>query len=112
VLLDARAPERYRGEVEPIDPRAGHVPGAISAPTTQNLAADGTFLRMTDLVDRFVALGVGPRTTVGVYCGSGVNAAHEVAVLAAAGIDAALWPGSWSQWSADPARPVATGPQS
>jgi thiosulfate/3-mercaptopyruvate sulfurtransferase len=112
VLLDARAGERYRGEVEPIDPRAGHVPGAISAPTTQNLAADGTFLRMTDLVDRFVALGVGPRTTVGVYCGSGVNAAHEVAALAAAGIDAALWPGSWSQWSADPARPVATGPQS
>jgi thiosulfate/3-mercaptopyruvate sulfurtransferase len=112
VLLDARAAERYRAEIEPIDPRAGHVPGAVSAPTTANLAADGTFLRMTELVDRFVTLGVGPRTTVGVYCGSGVNAAHEVAALAAAGIDAALWPGSWSQWSADPARPVATGPQS
>ena len=109
VLLDARAGERYRGEVEPIDPRAGHVPGAVSAPTTENLAADGTFLRMTELVDRFVALGVGPRTTVGVYCGSGVNAAHEVAALAAAGIEAALWPGSWSQWSADPSRPAATG---
>jgi thiosulfate/3-mercaptopyruvate sulfurtransferase len=111
VLLDARAAERYRGEVEPIDPRAGHVPGAVSAPTTANLAADGTFLRMTELVDRFVTLGVGPRTTVGVYCGSGVNAAHEVAALAAAGIEAALWPGSWSQWAADPARPASTGRQ-
>ena len=109
VLLDARAAERYRGEVEPIDPRAGHVPGAVSAPTTANLNPDGTFLRMTELVDRFVALGVGPRATVGVYCGSGVNAAHEVAALAAAGIEAALWPGSWSQWSADPGRPAATG---
>jgi len=109
VLLDARAAERYRGEVEPIDPRAGHVPGAVSAPTTANLAADGTFLRMPELVDRFVALGVGPRPKVGVYCGSGVNAAHEVAALAAAGIEAALWPGSWSQWSNDPDRPVATG---
>jgi thiosulfate/3-mercaptopyruvate sulfurtransferase len=109
VLLDARAAERYRGEIEPIDPRAGHVPGAVSAPTTANLTADGTFLRMTELVDRFVALGVGPRTTVGVYCGSGVNAAHEVAALAAAGIEAALWPGSWSQWAADPSRPAATG---
>jgi thiosulfate/3-mercaptopyruvate sulfurtransferase len=110
VLLDARAGERYRGEVEPIDPRAGHVPGAVSAPTTENLAPDGTFLRTTELVDRFVALGVGPRKTVGVYCGSGVTAAHEVAALAAAGIEAALWPGSWSQWSADPDRPAATGP--
>jgi thiosulfate/3-mercaptopyruvate sulfurtransferase len=109
VLLDARAGERYRGEVEPIDPRAGHVPGAVSAPTTANLSSDGTFLRTTELVDRFVALGVGPRTTVGVYCGSGVNAAHEVAALAAAGIEAALWPGSWSQWSNEPGRPVATG---
>jgi thiosulfate/3-mercaptopyruvate sulfurtransferase len=111
VLLDARAAERYRGEVEPIDPRAGHVPGAVSAPTTANLEPDGTFLRMTELVDRFVTLGVGPRTTVGVYCGSGVNAAHEVAALAAAGIEAALWPGSWSQWAADPARPASTGRQ-
>jgi thiosulfate/3-mercaptopyruvate sulfurtransferase len=108
VLLDARAGERYRGEVEPIDPRAGHVPGAVSAPATANLATDGTFLRMPELVDRFVALGVGPRAKVGVYCGSGVTAAHEVAALAAAGIEAALWPGSWSQWAADPSRPAAT----
>jgi thiosulfate/3-mercaptopyruvate sulfurtransferase len=110
VLLDARAGERYRGEVEPVDPRAGHVPGAVSAPTTANLASDGTFRPVTELADRFATLGAGPGSTVGVYCGSGVNAAHEVAALAAVGIDAALWPGSWSQWSNDPARPAATGP--
>jgi len=111
ILLDARAGERYRGEVEPVDPRAGHVPGALSAPTTENLAADGTFRTAAALRERFAALGVGPGTTVGVYCGSGVTAAHEVAALAAAGIEAALWPGSWSQWSADPDRPAATGTQ-
>jgi thiosulfate/3-mercaptopyruvate sulfurtransferase len=110
ILLDARAGERYRGEVEPIDPRAGHVPGAVSAPTTENLAADGTFRPTAELTERYASLGVQPGTTVGVYCGSGVTAAHEVAALAAAGIEAALWPGSWSQWSADPDRPAATGP--
>jgi thiosulfate/3-mercaptopyruvate sulfurtransferase len=110
LLLDARAGERYRGEVEPIDRRAGHVPGAVSAPTTENLAADGTFRPPADLGARFDALGVRPGATVGVYCGSGVTAAHEIAALAVAGIDAALWPGSWSQWSADPDRPAATGP--
>jgi thiosulfate/3-mercaptopyruvate sulfurtransferase len=109
VLLDARAGERYRGEVEPIDPRAGHVPGAVSAPTTENLAPDGTFRPAGELRERFAALGVQPGASVGVYCGSGVTAAHEVAALAAAGIEAALWPGSWSQWSADPDRPAATG---
>jgi thiosulfate/3-mercaptopyruvate sulfurtransferase len=110
VLLDARAGERYRGETEPVDPRAGHVPGATSAPTTENLTPDGTFAAAAVLSRRFADLGVGPGTTVGVYCGSGVTAAHEVAALAVAGFDAALWPGSWSQWSNDPARPVATGP--
>ena len=110
VLLDARAGERYRGEVEPVDPRAGHVPGAVSAPTTDNLDADGTFRAAAVLTQQFARLGVHPGTAVGVYCGSGVFAAHEVAALAVAGIDAALWPGSWSQWSNDPDRPVATGP--
>ncbi|SDF01460.1 thiosulfate/3-mercaptopyruvate sulfurtransferase [Blastococcus aurantiacus] len=109
VLLDARAAERYRGEVEPVDPRAGHVPGATSAPTTGNLSGDGTFLPPAELAERFAALGVRPGADVGVYCGSGVTAAHEVTVLAAAGIEAALWPGSWSQWSADPDRPVSIG---
>ncbi|MCU1644759.1 MAG: Thiosulfate sulfurtransferase [Nocardia sp.] len=106
VLLDARAGERYRGEVEPIDPRAGHIPGAISAPTSENLTATGTFKPLDELRSRFTGLGDGP---VAVYCGSGVTAAHQVAALAAAGIDAALYPGSWSQWSNDPKRPVATG---
>jgi thiosulfate/3-mercaptopyruvate sulfurtransferase len=85
------------------------VPGALSAPTTGNLDPDGTFLPAAALTARFADLGVRPGTTVGVYCGSGVTAAHEVAALAEVGIDAALYPGSWSQWSADPSRPVATG---
>ena len=109
VLLDARAGERYRGEVEPVDPRAGHVPGAVSAPTADNLDDGGRLRTAAVLTERFDRLGVRPGTTVGVYCGSGVTAAHEVAALAHAGIDAALYPGSWSQWSNDPDRPVATG---
>ncbi|QAY70132.1 sulfurtransferase [Xylanimonas protaetiae] len=109
VLLDARAGERYRGETEPVDPRAGHIPGAASAPTTENLAADGTFLPTDALRERFAALGATAGTHVGVYCGSGVTAAHEAAALAAAGVQASLYAGSWSQWSNDPSRPVATG---
>ncbi|GGM12696.1 sulfurtransferase [Promicromonospora citrea] len=111
VLLDARAGERYRGEVEPVDPQAGHVPGAVSAPTTENLRPDGRFLSTADLRRRFADLGVpaGGDPAVGVYCGSGVTASHEVAALAVAGVPAALYPGSWSQWSNDPSREVATG---
>jgi thiosulfate/3-mercaptopyruvate sulfurtransferase len=109
-LLDARAGERYRGDVEPIDPRAGHVPGAISAPTTGNLDAEGRFLSPDALRARFAALGVDLDGPVAAYCGSGVTASHEVLALAVAGIDAALYPGSWSAWSSDPSRPVATGP--
>lgn len=107
VLLDARAGERYRGEQEPIDPRAGHIPGALNAPTAQNLAPDGRFHPAAELAERFRALGTGDGP-VGVYCGSGVTAAHEIAALAIAGIDAALYPGSWSQWSNHPDRPVET----
>jgi thiosulfate/3-mercaptopyruvate sulfurtransferase len=110
VLLDARAGERYRGETEPVDPRAGHIPGAHSAPTVQNLAEDGTFRSPAELRARFAELGA-DAAPVGVYCGSGVTAAHEVAALAIAGIDAALYPGSWSQWANDPDRPAATGPE-
>jgi thiosulfate/3-mercaptopyruvate sulfurtransferase len=109
VLLDARAGERFRGEVEPIDPRAGHIPGAVSAPTTENVDADGRFLPPEHLRARFAALGVEPGRDVAAYCGSGVTAAHEVVALALAGFDAALFPGSWSQWSNDPGRPVAVG---
>jgi thiosulfate/3-mercaptopyruvate sulfurtransferase len=108
VLLDARAGERYRGEVEPIDPRAGHIPGAVSAPTSENLAEDGTFLPADELRARFAGLGVRAGDEVAVYCGSGVTAAHTIAALRIAGIDAALYPGSWSQWSSDENRPVAT----
>jgi thiosulfate/3-mercaptopyruvate sulfurtransferase len=109
VLLDARAAERYRGEVEPIDPVAGHVPGALSAPTAANLRADGTFLDADELRARFEALGVASGTPVGAYCGSGVNAAHELAALAIAGFEGALYAGSWSEWCSDPERTVATG---
>lgn len=110
VLLDARAAERYRGDVEPIDRVGGHIPGAISAPTGENVTPDGTFRPAAELARRFEALGATGDTEVGVYCGSGVSGAHEVLALAVAGIDAALYVGSWSEWSADGARPVATGP--
>jgi thiosulfate/3-mercaptopyruvate sulfurtransferase len=109
-LLDARAAERYRGEIEPVDPVAGHIPGAVSAPTTDNLNRNGRFLAAELLRERFIELGVDQTAPVGVYCGSGVTAAHEVAALAITGIDAALYPGSWSQWCNDPSRPVSTGP--
>jgi thiosulfate/3-mercaptopyruvate sulfurtransferase len=123
-LLDARAGERYRGEAEPIDPVAGHIPGAVSAPTAANVLADGRFRAAPDLRARFAALGVGapaddPGTGTGTgtgaaagsYCGSGVTAAHEVLALAVAGLPAALYVGSWSHWVTDPGRPVATGPE-
>ncbi|MFJ6759216.1 MULTISPECIES: sulfurtransferase [unclassified Streptomyces] len=110
VLLDARAGERYRGEVEPIDPVAGHIPGAVSAPTTENVGPDGRFLAAHALRARFEGLGASEGGPVGVYCGSGVSGAHEVLALEVAGIASDLYAGSWSEWSSDPARPVATGP--
>jgi thiosulfate/3-mercaptopyruvate sulfurtransferase len=138
VLLDARAAERYRGEVEPVDPVAGHIPDAVSAPTTENLGPGGRFLDPEALRARFAGLGVPAAAaaaaaaraagttaaaapaaaapaapagagTTGVYCGSGVTAAHEVLALSLAGIPAALYVGSWSDWITDPARPVVTG---
>jgi thiosulfate/3-mercaptopyruvate sulfurtransferase len=127
VLLDARAAERYRGETEPVDPVAGHIPGAVSAPTAGNVSGDATFRPAGELAARFRALGVpsagasgagsssagsdagGSGIGVGAYCGSGVTAAHEVLALTVAGIPAALYAGSWSEWITDPSRPVATG---
>lgn len=111
LLLDARAAERYRGETEPVDRVAGHIPGSASAPTTENLADDGRFRSPEDLASRFAALGAGPGTRVGVYCGSGVTAAHQVLALQRAGIPAALYVGSWSEWSHTGERPIATGPE-
>ncbi|QXE34251.1 sulfurtransferase [Streptomyces sp. GMY02] len=110
LLLDARAAERYRGDVEPVDRIGGHIPGALSAPTMANVAENGTFLSARDLAARFTALGATAGTEVGVYCGSGVSGAHEVLALEIAGIPAALYAGSWSEWSADETRPVAKGP--
>lgn len=109
VLLDARAPERYAGDEEPMDPAAGHVPGAVSDPTTANVDPDGLMLPPAALRDRFDRLGISSETTVGAYCGSGVSAAQEVLALHEAGIKAALYVGSWSDWVSDPSRPVATG---
>ncbi len=109
LLLDARAPERFRGEEEPLDPVAGHIPGARNAPAAENLAPDGTYLPPEELRARYQALGVGEGVAVGAYCGSGISAAQDVVALRLAGYDAALYPGSWSAWCADPDRPVATG---
>jgi thiosulfate/3-mercaptopyruvate sulfurtransferase len=110
LLLDARAGERYRGETEPADPVAGHIPGAVSAPTAENVTSGGTFLPAARLRDRFRELGArAAGTEVGAYCGSGVTAAHEVLALTLAGIPAALYAGSWSDWITDPSRPVAVG---
>lgn len=146
-LIDVRAAERFRGEVEPMDPVAGHIPGAVNLPTTGNITPSGRFLDAADLRRRFDAVlgpaetasssdaraetdglggtdgvgvagetegasagaGVSGAQAVGVYCGSGVTAAHTVLAMQLAGIEAVLYPGSWSEWITDPARPIATG---
>lgn len=111
LLIDARAGERYRGEVEPIDARAGHIPGAVCAPYGENLQPDGTFRPAAELRERFRAvLGEVPASAAVFYCGSGVSAAHNVLALAHAGLgDARLYAGSWSEWITDPSRPIALG---
>lgn len=108
-LLDARAPERFRGDVEPLDPVAGHIPGAQNLPSTAVLAGDGTFLGDYALAQLLSACGIDPDGPIGAYCGSGVTASVTIAALAAMGREAALFPGSWSQWSSDPAHAVARG---
>ena len=113
LLVDARAAERFRGEEEPIDPVAGHIPDAVNVPTAGNLAADGTFLDPAALRERFAAAGVTNDQQVTTYCGSGVTAAHELLALEVAGLGAhtALYAPSWSGWIADPDRPVVSGPR-
>jgi thiosulfate/3-mercaptopyruvate sulfurtransferase len=110
VLLDARAPERFRGESEPVDPVGGHIPRARNRPSADNVDASGRFLPVERLRAGFGEAGVGEGAEIGAYCGSGVSAAHEVLALELAGYRAALYPGSWSEWVTDPGRPVATGP--
>lgn len=105
-LIDVRAPERFRGEVEPLDPRAGHIPGAVNRPVGAFWEADGTLPTPERLAE---LLGLPGDRPVAVYCGSGVSAAQELLALASLGIDAALYPPSWSGWSSDPGRPVAVG---
>jgi len=107
-LLDARTPERFRGENEPVDPVAGHLPGARNLPTAALVDADGALRPEDELRSAVAAVGA-DRGPVAAYCGSGVTAAHTALVLASLGIEAALQPESWSGWVADPARPVATG---
>jgi thiosulfate/3-mercaptopyruvate sulfurtransferase len=109
VLLDARAPERYRGETEPLDPRAGHIPGALNAPSTGNVNQQGRFLPAEQLRERFAELGVEGDVPVAAYCGSGITAAHNALALTLAGFEPAVYPGSWSQWSNHPDRPVVAG---
>jgi len=105
-VLDARAPERFRGDSEPLDPRAGHIPGAINRFHGGTLGADGRHLPTADLVEYFS--GVGANAIV--YCGSGVTACHALLAMSTVGLSGArLYPGSWSEWSADPDRPAATG---
>jgi thiosulfate/3-mercaptopyruvate sulfurtransferase len=106
ILLDARDRERFLGLTEPVDKVAGHIPGAVSAPTSENVGPDGLFRRAADLRARFAALGVSQDRTTTVYCGSGVTAAHEILALEVAGYEAALYPGSWSHWIEDESRPV------
>ena len=108
-LLDARAAERYRGDVEPLDPVAGHIPGAISRPFKDNLLPDGRFKPAAQLRAEFAALTTGGNGVVH-QCGSGVTACHNLLAMAHAGLEpGTLYPGSWSEWCSDPARPVARG---
>jgi thiosulfate/3-mercaptopyruvate sulfurtransferase len=109
-VLDARAPDRYRGESEPVDPRAGHIPGARSAPFAGNLTAgpQPVLLAPPDLRKRYAELGAEAAAPI-VYCGSGVTACHDLLALKLAGLEGSLYAGSWSEWSSDPSLPIETG---
>lgn len=111
VLLDARAAERYRGDSEPYDPVGGHIPGARNLPEPVHFDAEGRILDRETILANLAEAGVTPGTAVAAYCGSGVTAAHTALILHEVGIEAKVFPGSWSQWSNTPGRPVATGDQ-
>jgi thiosulfate/3-mercaptopyruvate sulfurtransferase len=109
-LLDARAEARFRGDEEPLDPRAGHIPGATNVPTAGNLAANGSFLSPDELRARFADAGLPADETPIAYCGSGVSACHLLLAIEHAGLGMGrLYPGSWSQWSNDAERPAEKG---
>lgn len=108
-LLDARPPERFRGEAESVDPVAGHIPGAVNLPSSAVLTSDGTFVGDDALTQLLSDHRIDPDNRLGAYCGSGVTATVTVAALAMVGFPAALFPGSWSEWISDPNRPVARG---
>jgi thiosulfate/3-mercaptopyruvate sulfurtransferase len=108
-VLDARSPERFRGDVEPVDPVAGHIPGAQNLPSGTVLADDGTFRADGELSRLLSEHGIERGNRIGAYCGSGVTATITLAALTALGYPAALYPGSWSEWSSDPSRAVARG---
>ncbi|MFD6701044.1 MULTISPECIES: sulfurtransferase [unclassified Microbacterium] len=110
VLLDARAPERFRGETEPIDPVAGHIPGARNLPISELLTADGRFRSPAEIVAAFEAVGAGEEVPIAAYCGSGVTAAQLALAGALIGREVTVYPGSWSAWSNTPGRPVEVGP--
>jgi thiosulfate/3-mercaptopyruvate sulfurtransferase len=107
-LIDVRTPERYAGKKEPIDPVAGHIPGAINLPWAANVRADGRFRPPGEIARRYA--DAGGREDAVLYCGSGITATHSLLALETAGLRAtALYPGSWSEWISDPSRPIATG---
>jgi thiosulfate/3-mercaptopyruvate sulfurtransferase len=111
LLLDARAAERFRGDVEPLDPVAGHIPGALNRPYTRNIAPDGTFRSPRELRVEFEAMLHGrPPDDLVHYCGSGISATHNLLAMTIAGYPLTrIYPGSWSEWVSDPRRPVAKG---
>lgn len=112
VVVDARDADRFAGINEPVDPRPGHIPGAVNVPATGNLGGDGALLPSEVLRGRYAEVGALAAREVVAYCGSGVTACHDLLVLEDLGIQGRLFTGSWSAWSADPAREVATGPAS
>nr|WP_257907085.1 rhodanese-like domain-containing protein [Janibacter limosus] len=109
VLVDARSPERFRGEEEPIDPVAGHIPGAVNVPMADLVREDGRLRPARELRERFGQLGIDEVTVVGTYCGSGITAAHTALALHEAGVEADLYVGSWGDWITDSSRPIAIG---
>lgn len=110
LVIDARAAERFRGESEPIDPRAGHIPGAVNVPYSSNLTGGGVpgFRSSEELRRLYAEVGADRRQPI-VYCGSGVTSCHTLVALALAGLEGRLYAGSWSEWCSDPERPVASG---